>query len=67
MALRLKDKIKPDKDGLFAIADAEDIAYKDGRLQDFIPITLTQEEYNTLKASGKLNANTPYLIVEGDV
>lgn len=67
MAIELISKIKPKNNGDFAIADAEDIAYKEGRLPDYMPIPLTQEEYDSLKASGQLNANTPYLIIEGDV
>lgn len=64
MPLRIKDKLKPDKDGLFPLVDAEDIEYKDARLPDFLFQPITQEDYNKLKAANELNENTPYLIVE---
>jgi hypothetical protein len=66
MAIELISKVKPKNNGTFAIADAEDIAYKEGRLPDYLPLCMTQDEYDSLKAAGKLNDNTPYLIVEGD-
>lgn len=65
MAIELISKIKPKNNGNFPLVDAEDIAYEDGRLPDYMFKCLTEEEYNTLKASGQLNANTPYLIIEG--
>ena len=64
MPLRIKDKLKPDKDGLFPLVDAEDIEYKDARLPDFLFQPITQEDYNKLRDAGKLSATTPYLIVE---
>lgn len=62
MPIRLKDKIKPDKEGLFAIVDAEDVAYKEGKLTDFIPQPLTEEQYYNLKSQGLIKDETPYLI-----
>lgn len=68
MPIRLKDKIKPDKDGLFPIVDSEDIAHKDGRLVDAIPQAMTEEEYYIKKAAGQIKESTPYLIyVEGGI
>ena len=65
MAIELISKIKPKNNGNFPLVDAEDIAYADGRLPDYMFKCLTEEEYTALKASGQLNANTPYLIIEG--
>lgn len=64
MAIELISKIKPKNNGSFPIVDAEDIAYKNGKLPDYMFQCLTEDEYNTLKAEGRLNDNTPYLIVE---
>ena len=64
MAIELISKIKPKNNGTFPLIDAEDIAYGNGRLPDFLFTCLTQEEYDALKANGQLNANTPYLIIE---
>ena len=66
MAIELISKIKPKNNGSFPVVDAEDIAYKDGRLPDFLFVTVTEAEYNSLKQSGQLKSNTPYLIVEDD-
>lgn len=62
MAIELIAKIKPKNGGSFAMVDAEDVAYKDGRLIDYMPVCLTQEEYDALVADGNINENTPYLI-----
>lgn len=64
MAIGITDKLKPKNNAKFAIIDAEDIAYNGGKLPDFMPVCLTETDYNELKAIGKLNANTPYLIIE---
>lgn len=66
MPIYLIDKIKPKNDGDFPMADAADIAYKDARLPDYMPVAITQADYNQLKADGKLNPHTPYLIVSED-
>lgn len=65
MAIELISKIKPKNNGTFSLVDAEDIEYEGGRLPDFLFKCLTEDEYNALKAAGKLNENTPYLIIEG--
>ena len=65
MAIELISKIKPKNNGDFALVDAEDIEYEGGRLPDYLFKPLTEDEYRTLKASGELNENTPYLIIEG--
>lgn len=67
MAVELIDKIKPKNGGSFAMVDAEDIAYKGARLPDFLPVAMTQEEYDALEEAGKINPNTPYIIIEGAV
>ena len=65
MPVYLIDKIKPKNDGDFAMVDAEDFAYQDGRLSDYMPVCMTQEEYNALVAAGKASETTPYLISGG--
>ena len=62
MPIPLIDKIKPKNNGNFALVDAIDVEYKSGRLTDYLPVFLTQEEYDAMKAAGELNANTPYFI-----
>lgn len=60
MAINISGKFKPN--GEFALVDAEDIAYKNGRLPDFLPVILSQDEYDALVASGEINETTLYLI-----
>lgn len=64
MSIGITDKFKPKNGADFALMDAEDVAYKTGRLTDFLFKCLTEEEYNALKNAGQLNENTPYLIIE---
>lgn len=66
MAIELISKIKPKNNGTFPLVDAIDIEYKDGRITDYMPVYLTEEEYNALKVAGKLNPKTPYFIIEAD-
>jgi len=69
MAIPINSKMKPrgaNGVGDFALIDAEDIEFKEGRLTDFLFTPITQEEYYRLKSEGLLNENTPYLIVEDD-
>lgn len=65
MAIELITKIKPKNNGNFTLVDAEDIAYKDGKLTDYMFEALTEAEYNKAVANGTINENTPYLIIEG--
>ena len=65
MAIPINSKMKPRVEGQYALVDAEDIEYEGGRLPDFLFKCITEDEYNALKAAGKLNDNTPYLIIEG--
>lgn len=65
MAIELISKIKPKNNGNFPLVDAEDIAFEDGRLSDYMFVALTLEEYNKRKANNTLKENTPYLIIEG--
>lgn len=64
MPIFLIDKIKPKGDGDFAMADADDIAYKGGRLPDFMPEALTQAQYDALVAAGEVIENKPYMIIK---
>ena len=64
MAIELISKIKPKGGGTFAMVDAEDVEYKGGRLPDFMPVCLTQAEYDALVTEDKINETTPYLICE---
>lgn len=63
MAIPINDKLKPRNDAGFAIVDANDVEYQNGRLPDFLPICVTQDQYDAWRRQGKLNDNTPYLII----
>lgn len=63
MAIELISKIKPKNNGDFPLVDAEDIAYKDGRLPEFLPRVMTQAQYDAEKDT--ISENTPILIIEG--
>ncbi len=64
MPINLIDKIKPANNGKFAMVDAEDVEYKEGRLTEYLPVPLTQAEYDALVQAGKVNPKTPYLIIK---
>lgn len=66
MPLPLADKIKPKNNGNFPLVDAIDIEYKDGRITDYMPVYLTQAEYDVLVTAGTVNPKTPYFIIEAD-
>lgn len=66
MSIPISDKFKPKGIGGYALMDAEDIDFKEGRLTDYMPVPLTQAEYDAMEAAGKLNPLTPYLIVRKD-
>lgn len=66
MAIPVISTIIPKNDGDFPVAAAEHISYKDGRLPDYLPVAVTQAEYDALAEAGEINENTPYLIIEGD-
>jgi hypothetical protein len=66
MSIPISDKFKPKGIGGFALIDAEDVEYEDGRLPDYMMRCVTQEEYDALKAAGNLNPLTPYLIVSDE-
>lgn len=58
MAIELIAKIKPKNNNTFAMVDAEDVETPDGgRLTDYLPIILTQSEYNTLINGGTITLN----------
>ena len=63
MSIGITDKFKPKNNGSFALMDAEDIAYENGRLPDYLFKCLTQDEYDDLMKKGELNDNTPYIII----
>lgn len=65
MSIPISDKFKPKGVGGYALMDADDIDYKEGRLTDYMPIAVTQTDYNKMKADGTLSTTNPYLIVEG--
>lgn len=65
MSIPLISDIVPKNDGDFPLVAAQHVSYKDGRLSDYMPIAVTQAEYNALKEAGTLSATNPYLIVEG--
>lgn len=44
------------------IITAEDVGYNNGRLSDFLPVIVSQDEYDALVASGSVNETTLYLI-----
>lgn len=56
MPLIVYDKIKPEKDG-DAIMDAQDVDVNGETLLNFIPIILTQTEYDTLLAGETITLN----------
>lgn len=64
MAIELISEIKPKNGGDFPMVNANYIAYKDGRLPEYMPVFLTQAEYDALAAAGEINPNTPYHIRE---
>lgn len=58
MAIELIAKIKPKNNGSFAMVDAEDVETPDGgRLLDYLPVILTQSEYDTLVDGGTITIN----------
>lgn len=46
----------------FPIVDAVDVAFKEGRLTDYMPEAMSKEAYEELKAAGKVIMTKPYLI-----
>ena len=62
MPIFIIDKIKPKNKGKFPIADAEDVAFKEGRLTDYMPEAMSKNAYEELKAAGKVIMTKPYLI-----
>ena len=64
MPIFIIDKIKPKNNGKYPIADAEDVAFKEGRIPDYMPEAVTQAEYEALEAAGKIIETKPYLIIK---
>ena len=66
MAIEITGKFKPKNGKTFAIVDAADVEMPNGgRLPDYMPVAITQADYDKLVADGTVNEKTPYLIVEG--
>lgn len=62
MPLIVYDKIKPEGD--YSVLDAKDVDVNGETLLNFIPIILTQEEYNTLVSGGTITLNGQDLTYE---
>lgn len=65
MAIPITGTMKPA--GKFPLVEAADVSYGSGRLSDYMPVCVTQEEYDALVAAGEVKANTPYLIKSDDL
>lgn len=65
MSIPISDKFKPKGIGGFALVDAEDIEYKGGRLPDFLPELISQEDYNALEQAGDVVMTKPYFVPKG--
>lgn len=64
MPIFIIDKIKPKNNGKYPIADAEDVAFKEGRIPDYMPEAVTQAEYEAREKAGQIVATKPYLIIK---
>lgn len=63
MPIPITDKLKPKNNGTFALMDAEDIAFKEGRLNEYMPVVISKADYDALPEK---NPNTPYLVYEDE-
>ena len=63
MPIELIEKIKPANNRNFPLVDAEDIAFKDGRLNEYMPVVISKADYDALPTK---NPNTPYLVYEDE-
>ncbi|MBQ3008742.1 MAG: hypothetical protein IJD80_04040, partial [Oscillospiraceae bacterium] len=64
MAIELISKMKPKNNGDFALMDAEDIAFKEGRLDEYMPVVISKADFEVLKTTPEYNPKTPYLVYE---
>lgn len=62
MAIEVIGTVKPKNGGQFPVAESMDVWHNGIPMADFIPVKLTQDEYDALAAAGKINPNTPYYI-----
>lgn len=62
MPLIVYDKIKPE--GNYSVLEAKDVEVNGETLLNYIPIILTQEEYNTLINGGTITLNGQELTYE---
>ena len=49
-------------DNTFPLMRAKDVEYQDGRLTDFMPVYVSEEEYKQLEADGLVKENVPYFV-----
>jgi hypothetical protein len=64
MAIELVSKIKPKNNNDFPLVDAEDIAFKEGRLNEYMPVVISKADFEVLKNTPEYNPKTPYLVYE---
>jgi hypothetical protein len=60
MALKIYDTIEPQ--GPYPAVNAEHVSYQGKSLVDFIPVVMTQAEYNALVEADAVNPDTIYFI-----
>lgn len=63
MPIELIDKIKPANNRSFPLVDAEDIGFKEGRLNEYMPVVISKADYDALPVK---NPKTPYLVYEDE-
>ena len=63
MPIFMTDKFKPKNNQNFALMDAEDIAFKEGKLNEYMPVVISKADYDALPEK---NPNTPYLVYEDE-
>lgn len=63
MPVFMTDKFKPKNNQNFALMDAEDIAFRDGKLNEYMPVVISKADYDALPEK---NPKTPYLVYEDE-
>ena len=63
MSVEVVGKIVPKNNNKFFLMDADKVEYEGKPLTNVIPIPVTQEEYDALKAAGQINDERYYIIV----
>ena len=64
MPIGITDKFKPKNNADIPLMDAEDIAFREGRLSEYIPVVIEAKQFEQLKKSDEYNLKTPYLVYE---